>query len=137
MTHFTLPALISSCAIRHGLREWVSMTGGPGGIFNIPRPSLGRYYWIAMGSAAIALWLAANLRRSAWGRAFLAVKGSEVAAESLGLSAYYLRIVAFTQGSGGEIYVLDYDLTGQIYELVPSGLKDTTVTFPRRLSETG
>ncbi|MGI8980895.1 MAG: PQQ-dependent sugar dehydrogenase [Pirellulaceae bacterium] len=48
-----------------------------------------------------------------------------------------LRIVAFTQGSGGEIYVLDYDLTGQIYELVPSGLKDTTATFPRRLSETG
>lgn len=47
------------------------------------------------------------------------------------------RIVAFTQGSGGEIYVLDYDLTGQIYELVPSGLKDTTATFPRRLSETG
>ncbi|MBC7852076.1 MAG: PQQ-dependent sugar dehydrogenase [Pirellulaceae bacterium] len=48
-----------------------------------------------------------------------------------------LRIVAFTQGSGGEIYVLDYDLTGQIYELIPSGLKDTTATFPRRLSETG
>jgi len=48
-----------------------------------------------------------------------------------------LRIVAFTQGSGGEVYVLDYDLTGQIYELVPSGLKDTTATFPRRLSETG
>jgi len=34
-----------------------------------------------------------------------------------------LRIVAFTQGSGGEIYILDYDLTGQIYELVPSGSK--------------
>ncbi len=48
-----------------------------------------------------------------------------------------LRIVAFTQGSGGDVYVLDYDLTGQIYELIPSGLKDTTATFPRRLSETG
>ncbi|HEX4129797.1 MAG TPA: PQQ-dependent sugar dehydrogenase [Pirellulales bacterium] len=47
------------------------------------------------------------------------------------------RIVAFTQGSRGELYVLDYDYTGQIYELVPSGLKDTSATFPRRLSETG
>src|ERR1700732_5383029 len=28
ITHFTLPALISSCAIRQGLREGVSMTGG-------------------------------------------------------------------------------------------------------------
>lgn len=47
------------------------------------------------------------------------------------------RIVAFTQGSKGELFVLDYDYTGQIYELVPSGLKDTSATFPRRLSETG
>jgi ABC-type branched-subunit amino acid transport system permease subunit len=78
------------------LVEWVSVTGGPGGIFNIPKLPLGRYYWVIAASAAVALWLAANLRRSAWGRAFLAVKGSEVAAESLGLSAYYVRIVAFT-----------------------------------------
>jgi glucose/arabinose dehydrogenase len=28
-----------------------------------------------------------------------------------------LRIVAFTQGSEGELFVLDYDYTGQIYEL--------------------
>jgi ABC-type branched-subunit amino acid transport system ATPase component len=44
--------------------------------------------------------LFANLRRSAWGRAFLAVKGSDVAAESLGLSAYYVRIIAFTVSAG-------------------------------------
>jgi putative heme-binding domain-containing protein len=47
------------------------------------------------------------------------------------------RIVAFTQGSKGEVFVLDYDLTGQIYELLPSDRKDTSATFPRRLSETG
>lgn len=47
------------------------------------------------------------------------------------------RIVAFTQTRRGELLVLDYDYTGQIYELVPSGLPDTTATFPRRLSETG
>ncbi len=78
------------------LVEWVSVTGGPGGIFNIRKAPLGRYYWVIAAGAAAALWLVANLRRSAWGRAFLAVKGSEVAAESLGLSAYYVRIVAFT-----------------------------------------
>jgi ABC-type branched-subunit amino acid transport system permease subunit len=78
------------------LVEWVSVTGGPGGIFNIPKPSLHAFYWVIMGGAAVSLWLVANLRRSAWGRAFLAVKGSDVAAESLGLSAYYVRIMAFT-----------------------------------------
>lgn len=47
------------------------------------------------------------------------------------------RIVAFAQGKAGELYVLDYDLTGQIYELVPSGLTDQSADFPRALSETG
>jgi len=78
------------------LIEWGSVTGGPGGIFNIPKPVLRTHYWTVMLAAALALWLTANLRRSAWGRACLAVKSSEVAAESLGLSAYYVRIAAFT-----------------------------------------
>jgi putative heme-binding domain-containing protein len=47
------------------------------------------------------------------------------------------RIVAFTQGSEGEIFVLDYDLSGEIYELLPSDVKDTSAAFPRRLSQTG
>jgi branched-chain amino acid transport system permease protein len=78
------------------LIEWSSVTGGPGGIFNIPKPALRTHYWTVMVVAALALWLTANLRRSAWGRACLAVKSSDVAAESLGLSAYYVRIAAFT-----------------------------------------
>ena len=78
------------------LIEWGSVTGGPGGIFNIPKPALRSHYWTVMLAAALALWLTANLRRSTWGRAFLAVKSSEVAAESLGLSSYYVRIIAFT-----------------------------------------
>jgi ABC-type branched-subunit amino acid transport system ATPase component/ABC-type branched-subunit amino acid transport system permease subunit len=78
------------------LIEWGSLTGGPGGIFNIPKPGLRTHYWTVMLTTALALWLTANLRRSAWGRACLAVKSSEVAAESLGLSAYYVRIAAFT-----------------------------------------
>jgi branched-chain amino acid transport system permease protein len=82
------------------LVEWVAVTGGPGGIFNIPKPPLGQAYWIILTVATLSLLLFANLRRSAWGRAFLAVKGSDVAAESLGLSAYYVRIIAFTVSAG-------------------------------------
>ncbi|MFB3816736.1 MAG: ATP-binding cassette domain-containing protein [Candidatus Methylomirabilales bacterium] len=91
------------------LVEWVSVTGGPGGVFNIPKPGLAQHYWIILAAAGLALWLTANLRRSAWGRAFLAVRGSDVAAESLGLSAYALRIAAFTlsaafAGLGGGLF---------------------------------
>ena len=82
------------------LVEWVALTGGPGGIFNIPKPTLPRAYLLIAVTAAAALWLVANLRRSPWGRAFLAIRASEVAAESLGLSAYFVRIVAFTLSAG-------------------------------------
>ncbi|MBI3467580.1 MAG: PQQ-dependent sugar dehydrogenase [Planctomycetes bacterium] len=47
------------------------------------------------------------------------------------------RIVAFCEGSRGELFVLDYDFTGHVYELLPSGLRDNSANFPRRLSETG
>ncbi len=91
------------------LIESVPVTGGPGGVFHVPKPALHVSYWIILAAAALALWLAANLRASAWGRAFLAVRGSEVAAESLGLSAYYVRIVAFTvsaafAGASGSLF---------------------------------
>jgi len=102
--------------VEGALVEWVALTGGPGGIFDIPRPavagwtlSLGRYYYVVALAAAVALALTRNLVRSAWGRAFLAVKGSELAAESLGLSTYRVRTVAFTlsaafAGAGGGLF---------------------------------
>jgi ABC-type branched-subunit amino acid transport system ATPase component/ABC-type branched-subunit amino acid transport system permease subunit len=78
------------------LVECVPVTGGPAGIFNIPKPPLARYYLVVAAAAGVSLRVLANIRRSPWGRAFLAVKGSELAAESVGLSAYYVRIAAFT-----------------------------------------
>jgi ABC-type branched-subunit amino acid transport system ATPase component/ABC-type branched-subunit amino acid transport system permease subunit len=82
--------------VEHVLVEWVSLTGGPGGIFNIPKLPVSGSYSLIVAGAGLALWLTANLRASAWGRALLAVKSSEVAAESLGVSAYLARTTAFT-----------------------------------------
>ena len=48
-----------------------------------------------------------------------------------------LRITAFAAGSEGELYVVDHDLTGQIYELLPSNQQDTSGDFPLKLSQTG
>src|SRR4029077_14869698 len=57
----------------------------------------------------VSLALARNLERSPWGRALVAVRESEIAAESLGLNPYFLRTVAFTlgaafAGAGGCLY---------------------------------
>lgn len=48
-----------------------------------------------------------------------------------------LRIVDFTQGSNGELYVLDYDFTGGIYEILPNDVEDLSKDFPQLLSDTG
>ena len=102
--------------VEGGLVEWVALTGGPGGIFDIPKPRLlgaplplARYYWLVAAAAALALLLTRALARSAWGRALVAVKTSELAAESLGLSAYRVRTTAFTlsaafAGAGGALF---------------------------------
>lgn len=46
------------------------------------------------------------------------------------------RIVSFTQGPHGELYVLDFEFTGRVYEL-PSNVPEALAEFPRRLSDTG
>src|SRR3989441_943374 len=66
--------------VEHALIEWVGLTGGPGGIFNIPKPTLAgvalplpRYYFVVAAAAALALWMTHNLMSSSCGRAFIAV----------------------------------------------------------------
>jgi branched-chain amino acid transport system ATP-binding protein len=102
--------------VEHGLIEWDALTLGFGGIANIPRPrlhalelTLPRYYYVVLLAVLASLFLARNLERSAWGRALVAVRESEIASESLGLNPYVLRTVAFTlgaafAGAGGCLY---------------------------------
>jgi uncharacterized repeat protein (TIGR03806 family) len=48
------------------------------------------------------------------------------------------RIVAFGEDNDAELYFLNYDEVGGIYQLVPNeGIRDTSASFPRKLSETG
>ncbi len=107
--------------VEHGLIEWEALTKGFGGIGDIPKPHVGttaltlaQYYYVAWAGVAAALLLARNLGRSPWGRALVAVRESEVAAESLGLNPHFLRTAAFAlsaafAGAGGCLYA---SLTG-------------------------
>ncbi|HEX2039705.1 MAG TPA: branched-chain amino acid ABC transporter ATP-binding protein/permease [Acidimicrobiales bacterium] len=53
------------------------------------------YYYAAWAAVAAAIFLMANLRDSKTGRAFFAVRGSEVAAASLGISVVRTKLTAF------------------------------------------
>ena len=55
-----------------------------------------RWYHLLLAAVlGVALWLARNLAQSRFGRGFLALKGSEIAARSLGLNPVHLKLVAF------------------------------------------
>ena len=53
------------------------------------------YFYAGWAAVAAAILLAANLRDSKTGRAFFAVRGSEVAAASMGISVVRTKLIAF------------------------------------------
>lgn len=84
-----------------------SLTGGPMGIMSIPGPTLPdgsemtatQYFWLIGGVALICHLLAANLFRSRMGRTLLALQGSEIAAQSVGINVYRYKVLAFVISS--------------------------------------
>lgn len=89
------------------LIEWVGLTGGFGGITNIPRPAvfglqpaLRDVVLVAMLVAFLALLSFVALKRHPWGRAFQAVRDDEVAAAAMGLNPLYVKSMAFALSAG-------------------------------------
>jgi ABC-type branched-subunit amino acid transport system ATPase component/ABC-type branched-subunit amino acid transport system permease subunit len=70
------------------------------------------FYFLAWAIAIAGLVAAANLRDSKTGRAFFAVRGSEVAAASLGIDVVRTKLVAFAlsgalAGAAGNLFMAD------------------------------
>ena len=79
---------------RNGSVE-VAAFGEPGTFPYFDFTSRRTYFYAAWAVVAAAIYLVANLRDSKTGRAFFAVRGSEVAAASLGISVARTKLVAF------------------------------------------
>jgi ABC-type branched-subunit amino acid transport system ATPase component/ABC-type branched-subunit amino acid transport system permease subunit len=81
--------------------EWSDVTGGFGGIFNIPKPSLlgseslRGVALLAIVAAGLSLASFSALKHHAWGRAFQAVRDDSIAAASVGLNVLTVRAAAF------------------------------------------
>jgi branched-chain amino acid transport system permease protein len=61
--------------------------------FDLRNPRV--FYLVAVAALALGLYVAANLRDSKTGRAFFAIRGSEVAAASLGIDVTRYKLLAF------------------------------------------
>ena len=82
-----------------------SITGGADGL-SVPRPVIGsivlssktNYFYLVMGFTCLATLLAKNIVRTRAGRAFIAIRDNDLAAEVMGVSLWSYKLQAFFIG---------------------------------------
>ena len=102
--------LIMATVAAHFIIIWVvlnlhDITGGPNGLA-VPRPEIGglvlkskvSYFYLVMIIACLATFLAKNLVRTRVGRAFIAIRDNDLAAEVMGINIWAYKLLAFFIG---------------------------------------
>lgn len=94
--------------IRLILLNWTSVTRGPMGILNIPKPSLfgytikssGAFLYLVLTVAIIVYIGMHNLIHSRFGRNLQALRDDEISSESMGINVYRYKVIAFVISTG-------------------------------------
>ncbi len=97
--YFAMTTLGFATIVTQVALAWKDVTGGgvgtPGPVFPWPfDPGWGFYYFCFI-LAALATWMTANLASSRFGRALVAIRDSEVAAEASGIAKPRLLVAVF------------------------------------------
>lgn len=97
--YFAMTTLGFATIVTQVALAWKSVTGGgvgtPGPVFPWPfDPGWGFYYFCFL-LAAIATWMTANIASSRYGRALIAIRDAEVAAEASGVAKPRLLMMVF------------------------------------------
>jgi branched-chain amino acid transport system permease protein len=102
--------LIMATVAAHFIIIWVilqfqNITGGADGL-SVPRPEIGglvlkskaSYFYLVMIITCIAVYLAKNIVRTKAGRAFVAIRDNDLAAEVMGVNLWTYKLTAFFIG---------------------------------------
>jgi branched-chain amino acid transport system permease protein len=89
------------------LNNWDSMTGGPNGISKIGRPGIAGYilhttldfYYLILVMVIGTIFALKRIMTSRVGRAWIAIREDEIAAEAMGINTFRLKLLAFVLGS--------------------------------------
>lgn len=89
------------------VRNTTWLTGGTGSVF-VDYPTIAgfrfdndfRWYWVVLACAAVATMVARNLFRVGIGRAFMAIRDQDIAAEAIGVNLTRYKVLAFAVSSG-------------------------------------
>ena len=102
--------------VEEGLARWDSVTGGNAGI-HVKAMVLGSwkvdsaesFYAVCLGVTVLSTLAVLNVLRSSTGRAFVAIRDSEISAQSMGIHLAYYKTLSFAisaalAGLGGALY---------------------------------
>lgn len=133
--YLAIATLGFGAAVAQVLVKWEPVTGGYMGL-RPPRPSLGSWtlqsdvalYYLVFGVLTVMTWMAFNLLHSSIGRAWIALRDSEPAAQAVGISLARYKTLAFAvsafyAGVAGSLYAhlvgfispFDFNLTISIF----------------------
>ena len=97
--YFAMSTLGFATIVTQIALAWQSVTGGGIGIagpeFPAPFNTAWGYYYLCLSFAGICTWMSANVGHSRFGRALIAVRDAEVAAEATGISKPRMLIAVF------------------------------------------
>jgi branched-chain amino acid transport system permease protein len=100
--YIVLATIAAQFIIVYVIMHTPSLTGGYAGM-DAPAPRLGSiildsprsYYYLALGVAGIMIFFAKNWGRTRLGRAFVAIRDNEFAAETQGVNLFRYKLIAF------------------------------------------
>lgn len=100
--YLTIASLAFAIVVEDVIIHWESVTGGNRGMV-VEAPALFGYeiyeawefYYIVLALLAVSILVVLNILRTPFGRAMLAVRDSEISAESLGIRIAKIKILAF------------------------------------------
>jgi branched-chain amino acid transport system ATP-binding protein/branched-chain amino acid transport system permease protein len=102
--YFAMSTLGFATIVTQIALAWQSVTGGGIGIsgpeFPAPFNTAWGYYYLCVAFAAICTWLSANVAHSRFGRALIAIRDAEVAAEATGISKPRMLVAIFLLAGG-------------------------------------
>lgn len=130
--YLTIATLGFGIAVNQVLTNWEALSGGRAGLF-LPKLTIAgtrlrgdHIYYLFAALTALLVWGAVNLVRSHIGRAFVAIRDSDIAAEVMGVNLTIYKTLAFAvsafyAGVGGAMlgYLLGY-LEPQLFTLFES-----------------
>ena len=105
--YLAIATLAAQAIVLYLVRNWGPVTGGVGAI-SVDRPSLVglslngdfTWYWVIAAFAVLAVVTARNLLRTSVGRALMAIRDHDIAAEAIGVPIGRYKILAFAISSG-------------------------------------